>query len=188
TDLECLTLQRLSSIKTGVSLRGFFNPLSGVRYPELPDQKTEHVFINPVSLDTTSQDIIVDADFGQYVFICWMSLTVGSLSQAISVVLNHCKSRKQFDREIGSFQLVQENIVKNFLNFLKFRASLIYSLNEVGNSLDLIKISLKNYLGNFRDTSDLLIQCCGGIGFTEEFGLSVFFRRFLRLLDIIDFE
>jgi acyl-CoA dehydrogenase len=109
----------------------------------------------------------------------------GACESVLSMTVDYAKTRKQFNRPVGSFQAVQQQIASAHVNFESIRSLSAFAGWTADNSVDqfdltsLAAITAASKYGP--QICETAIQCHGGIGFTWEYDLHLFLRR-VRLL------
>ena len=110
---------------------------------------------------------------------------LGAMDALLEQTVEYCKTREQFGQPIGKFQALQHRMVDMYLHCQAMRSLLYYAAiarNE--NRADAIKAAagLKVKLGEAsRFVSQQAVQLHGGIGTTDELGVSHYFKRLLLL-------
>jgi alkylation response protein AidB-like acyl-CoA dehydrogenase len=107
---------------------------------------------------------------------------VGCAEWQLQTTVQYAKDRKQFDRPIGFFQAVKHPLVNAMLDIDRAR-SLVYSAAcaiDAGDPQEALKAarmakSAASDAGAF--ISDRSVQLHGGIGFTWECDVHIFFKR-----------
>lgn len=101
---------------------------------------------------------------------------VGAADGALALALAHVRDRQQFGVAIGSFQAVRHRLAEAYVHVTAARDLLAAVGPEVG--LETQVLVLKASAGFAARTAVAAAQqVCGGMGFTEEFGLHRFVRR-----------
>jgi hypothetical protein len=104
---------------------------------------------------------------------------VGVAAGALDLASRHVRDRRQFGVPIGSFQAVRHRLVEAHVQVTAAR-ELLAALPE--SDLDTHVLVLKASAGTAAHTAVAAAQqVCGGMGFTQEFGLHRFVRRALVL-------
>jgi len=106
---------------------------------------------------------------------------VGLSQMDFDITLNYAKERIQFDRPIGSFQAVQHKLADAVIDvdgsrFISYKAA--WSLQEGEPDAELMVSMAKAWCA---DASRRVVaqgqQIHGGIGFTKEYKIQLYFRR-----------
>ena len=118
----------------------------------------------------------------------WPSLLVlvaadlcGSSEWQLQATVEYAKQRKQFDREIGFFQAVKHPLVDAMVLIDRARSLLYHAASEIdvgsenAESASRMAKSAASDAGAF--ISDRSVQLHGGIGFTWECDVHIFFKR-----------
>jgi len=121
----------------------------------------------------------------------WPSLLVlvsadlcGASERLLQTTVAYAKDRVQFDRPIGFFQAVKHPLVDAMVEIDRARSLLYHAAAEIDAATSNAKISAHMAKSAASDAaafiSDRAIQLHGGIGFTWEYGLHIFFKRNLH--------
>lgn len=106
---------------------------------------------------------------------------VGGMQWVLETAVEYVKTRKQFDRPVGSFQAVQHQCADMLLYTESARSATYYAawaLSEGDPSTDRGIAMAKAYCSDAaREVGNRGIQVHGGIGFTWEHDLHLFYRR-----------
>ena len=179
-DFGFKTLSLISKLETEEDVVGFLNLETEYKYSLF------HGALVTLQGEIYSENLVFQGKrlSSIYALIIWLGYLAGSISSAISIVIDHIKTRKQFDRPVGSFQLVQDHVVKVFIDFEYLKNTLYFICSNADPQPEKILFTLKTYSEEIINKLDLLIQACGGIGFTSEFSLNIFYTRALNLLSV----
>jgi alkylation response protein AidB-like acyl-CoA dehydrogenase len=105
----------------------------------------------------------------------------GAIQWMLDTTVEYAKTRKQFDREIGSFQAVQHQCADMLLMAESSRSAVYYAawaLSEDDPAADAAVSIAKAYCSDAgREVGNHAVQCHGGIGFTWEHDLHFFYKR-----------
>ncbi len=107
--------------------------------------------------------------------------TVGACDRLLGIVLEHAKSRVQFDQPIGAFQAVQHKCANMYIAIEKARAAGYHALMAIQED-DPVR-SLAAAIAKAaaadcqREVAQEAIQIHGGIGFTWESDVHLFVKR-----------
>ena len=118
----------------------------------------------------------------------WPSLLVlvsadlcGASERLLQTTVDYAKERVQFDRPIGFFQAVKHPLVDAMVEIDRARSLLYHAAAEVDVASGKAEIAARMAKSAASDAaafiSDRAIQLHGGIGFTWEYGLHIFFKR-----------
>lgn len=101
---------------------------------------------------------------------------VGTADGALALALDHVRTREQFGVAIGSFQAVRHRLAEAYVHVTAAKGLLGAIGPDAGT--DTHVLVLKASAGMAAQLSVAAAQqVCGGMGFTEEFGLHRFVRR-----------
>jgi alkylation response protein AidB-like acyl-CoA dehydrogenase len=114
-----------------------------------------------------------------YERLCLTAARTGAASAAFDYALNYAKTRKQFDRPIGSFQAISHKLA-DMKVMLDVSRTLVYRfawlLNEDKATRHDAAV-LKLYTSeSYKAVSDLGLQILGGYGYCMEYPMQRFFR------------
>jgi alkylation response protein AidB-like acyl-CoA dehydrogenase len=176
---EGISLFALDVPKEGVSVTTL-DTLDQTR--KLCDVKLDQVRVGPESLIAARgagwailQRVIDRATVG----LC--AETCGGAERVLEMSVDYAKVRVQFDRPIGSFQAIQHKCA-NMLSLVESaKAATYYAAWAVSNDASdasLAAAMAKSYASDaYRVLAGEAIQIHGGIGFTWEHDLQLYFRR-----------
>ncbi|NYT79293.1 acyl-CoA dehydrogenase family protein [Alcaligenaceae bacterium] len=115
--------------------------------------------------------------------VCWDS--IGSMQALLDLTVDYLKTRRQFGRAIGSFQVLQHRAVDMLMALEQSRSMAMYaamtcdgSLEERQRSISATKIQICD---SSRFIAQQAIQLHGGIGMTQEYQVGHYVRRLLVL-------
>ncbi len=134
---------------------------------------------------------IVSRDGGAVLQSVWPSLLVlvsadlcGSSERLLQTTVEYAKERVQFDRPIGFFQAVKHPLVDAMVEIDRARSLLYHAAAEIDAGSTKAEVAARMAKSAASDAaafiSDRAIQLHGGIGFTWEYGLHIFFKRNLH--------
>jgi acyl-CoA dehydrogenase len=108
----------------------------------------------------------------------------GGLSAVLKMIVDYLKTRKAFDRLIGSYQSLKHPTVDILISSEALRSHIYYACNCLAAGLEKeseIAIRMANSLASeaFPHASDRAIQFHGGFGFTYDCDAQLFLRRAL---------
>jgi alkylation response protein AidB-like acyl-CoA dehydrogenase len=106
---------------------------------------------------------------------------VGGMQRVLDLTVAYAKTRKQFDKPIGQFQAVQHMCADMYLWTESSRSAVYYAayaldhkLPEAASAVSVAKV----YAGEaYRESGNRGIQIHGGMGFTWENDVHLFYRR-----------
>ncbi|MDP1806493.1 MAG: acyl-CoA dehydrogenase family protein [Acidimicrobiales bacterium] len=105
---------------------------------------------------------------------------IGGASHALDITVQYAKDREQFDKPLGAFQAIAHYLadaatVVNGSRILVYEAA--WALAN-GRSIDSLAPMAKLFAGQaFRDGTAMAQQVFGGVGFTLEYDIQLYFRR-----------
>jgi alkylation response protein AidB-like acyl-CoA dehydrogenase len=106
---------------------------------------------------------------------------VGGMQWILDTTVEYAKTRQQFGRPIGSFQAIQHQCADMLLMTESARSAAYYaawSVNEGSPEANTAVSIAKAYCSNaFREVGNRGIQIHGGIGFTWEHDLHLYYKR-----------
>ncbi len=105
----------------------------------------------------------------------------GGAARVLEMTVEYAKVRKQFDRPIGSFQAIQHQCADMMVEVEKARAAAFYAAwADASGAPDaaLAAAMAKALAGDaYRQVATQSVQVHGGIGFTWEHDLHIYFKR-----------
>jgi len=114
-----------------------------------------------------------------YERLCLSAARTGAAAAAFDYALNYAKSRKQFDRPIGSFQAISHQLA-DMKMMLDVSRTLVYRfawLMAQGTATRSDAAVLKLYTGEaYKKIADAGMQILGGYGYCMEYPMQRFFR------------
>lgn len=132
-------------------------------------------------LSPDARDQIEDAlDLGR---IALCAEAVGAMAHLIDVTVDYMKQRKQFGREIASFQALQHRVVDMVVELEQSRSITIAAVAGFGSADQARLVSMaKNLIGRAgRHISEEAIQLHGGIGMTWEYPGAHYAKRLVMI-------
>jgi len=105
---------------------------------------------------------------------------IGGAAYALDITVQYAKDREQFDKPLGAFQAISHYLsdaatAVNGGRILAYEAAWALS---TGNSIDALAPMAKKFAcQTFRDTTAMGEQVFGGVGFTLEYDIQLYFRR-----------
>jgi alkylation response protein AidB-like acyl-CoA dehydrogenase len=106
---------------------------------------------------------------------------VGCMQAMLDLTVEYAKERKQYDKPIGSYQAVQHQCADSYIETESSRSAAYYAAWALG--VDNPDASVASSIAKLyasdagRLVGNRSIQCHGGIGFTWESDLHLFYRR-----------
>jgi alkylation response protein AidB-like acyl-CoA dehydrogenase len=176
-DAEAIDLFLVDPTAVGVTLRQQFTIASDTQY--------EVTFENVVlSVDdrigaagsgwATWQDVLESA------LVLLAAQAVGGARYALEITNQYAKDRQQFDKPLGAFQALAHNLADAVTN-LDGAEQLVHEAawaGASGRSLASLAPMAKLFAcRTFRDITAMAQQIFGGIGFTLDFDIQLYFRR-----------
>jgi alkylation response protein AidB-like acyl-CoA dehydrogenase len=106
---------------------------------------------------------------------------VGGMQKVLDTTVEYAKTRKQFGKPIGQFQAVQMHCADMLVLTESSRSAAYYAAYAVQNKLPEARVAVsiaKAYASDaYREVGNKGIQCHGGMGFTWENDLHLYYRR-----------
>ncbi len=162
---------------TGVTLRQQFSVASDTQYEvRLSDVVvSEADRIGPVGSGwATWQEVLEPA------LVLLAAQAVGGARYALEITTQYAKDRYQFDKPLGSFQALAHYLADAVTN-LDGAEQLVHEAawaGASGRSLESLAPMAKLFAcSTFRDITAMAQQLFGGIGFTLDFDIQLYFRR-----------
>lgn len=104
----------------------------------------------------------------------------GGCEHALDVTVQYSKDREQFDKPLGAFQALSHYMAdaKTVLDGAKVLTYEAAWAHSKGHSLEQVAPMAKKFsCASFRDTTAMAQQIFGGVGFTLEYEIQLYFRR-----------
>jgi alkylation response protein AidB-like acyl-CoA dehydrogenase len=109
---------------------------------------------------------------------------VGGARYALEITTQYAKDRKQFDKPLGAFQALAHYLA-DAVTAIDGAEVLVWEAAwtaDQGQSIAALAPMAKLFAGNtFRDTTAMAQQIFGGVGFTVEYDIQLYFRRAKQL-------
>lgn len=109
---------------------------------------------------------------------------VGAARYALDITVQYAKDRHQFDKPLGAFQAISHYLA-DAATSLDGATTLVYEAawaRDSGRPTDRLAPMAKLFAAQtFRDVTAMAQQVFGGIGFTVEFDIQLYFRRAKQL-------
>jgi alkylation response protein AidB-like acyl-CoA dehydrogenase len=106
---------------------------------------------------------------------------VGGMQRVMEIAVEYCKTRKQFGKPIGQFQAVQHLCADMLLLTESSRSAMYYAawaLQERAPDADVAVSIAKAYASDaYREVGNRGIQVQGGMGFTWENNVHLYYKR-----------
>ncbi len=136
-------------------------------------------------------DAIVSRDAAPVLRAAWPGLLVlvsadlcGASEWLLQATTAYASERVQFDRPIGFFQAVKHPLVNAMIDIDRARSLLYNACAEIDAGTDKAETTARMAKSAASDAaafiSDRSVQLHGGIGFTWEYGLHIYFKRNLH--------
>ena len=112
------------------------------------------------------------------------AFAAGGTEHALDITVQYSKDREQFDKPLGAFQALAHNMAdaKTALDGAKLLVYEAAWAHSQGRSLTSLAPMAKSYsCASFRDTTAMAQQIFGGVGFTLEYEIQLYFRRAKQL-------
>ncbi len=139
-----------------------------------------------VTFDGASAERLSDGDaWRRAVDVARLALaaeTVGGMQRVLDLSVEYAKTRKQFGNPIGKYQAVQHMCADSYLEIESARSAVYYAAwalqENVEDAATAVSIA-KMYAGDAsRNVGNRGIQIHGGMGFTWENDIHLYYRRF----------
>lgn len=112
------------------------------------------------------------------------ALAMGGAERALEITVQYAKDRKQFDKPLGAFQAISHYLA-DAATAIEGGKTLVYEAawaHANGHSIERLAPMAKLFAcDTFRDTTAMAQQVWGGVGFTIEYDIQLFFRRAKQL-------
>jgi alkylation response protein AidB-like acyl-CoA dehydrogenase len=112
------------------------------------------------------------------------ALATGGTEHALDITVQYSKDREQFDKPLGAFQALSHYMAdaKTALDGGKILVYEAAWAHSKGNSLASLAPMAKSFTTkSYRDTTAMAQQIFGGVGFTLEYEIQLYFRRAKQL-------
>ncbi|HET6289903.1 MAG TPA: acyl-CoA dehydrogenase family protein [Amycolatopsis sp.] len=106
---------------------------------------------------------------------------IGVADRALAIAVEHAKARTQFDRPIGSFQAVSQQLADGYAEVELARSLAYRAAAGEARSAEAVACAAHAASRAAVTVCETAIQVCGGMGVTWEFPLHRWFRRALWL-------
>ncbi len=108
----------------------------------------------------------------------------GGCQRALDITVQYAKDRKQFDKPLGSFQAISHYLADAVTNLdgskvLTYEAAAVHDAG--GDIARLAPMAKLFACDTFRNTTAMCQQVWGGVGFTIEYDIQLYFRRAKQL-------
>ena len=109
---------------------------------------------------------------------------MGGMERAVEITVEDAKERKQFDKPLGAFQAVSHYLA-DASTHVDGGKTLVYEAawaRDAGRSIERLAPMAKLFACQaYRDATAMCQQVWGGVGFTLEYDIQLFFRRAKQL-------
>jgi alkylation response protein AidB-like acyl-CoA dehydrogenase len=109
---------------------------------------------------------------------------VGGARYALDITVQYAKDREQFGKPLGAFQAIA-HYLSDAVTAVDGAETLVYEAawaHAEGRSIERLAPMAKLFAGRtFRDVTAMAQQVFGGVGFTVEYDIQLFFRRAKQL-------
>jgi alkylation response protein AidB-like acyl-CoA dehydrogenase len=109
---------------------------------------------------------------------------MGGAQQALDITVQYAKDREQFDKPLGAFQAIAHYLA-DAVTAIDGGTTLVHEAawaRAVGRPIDKLAPMAKLFAcSTYRDVTAMAQQVFGGIGFTVDFDIQLFFRRAKQL-------
>jgi len=183
---ECL----LAIVRSGdeLAIAQVHNAASGVSIRAMPSiDRTRHLYA--VDFDQVEVEILATGDEAQRALDRAMDIAtvalaaemVGGMERITEIAVDYAKTRKQFGKPIGQFQAIQHQCADMLLLTESSRSAAYYAawaLQENAPDARTAVSVAKSYASEaYREAGNRAIQVHGGMGFTWENDLHLYYRR-----------
>jgi alkylation response protein AidB-like acyl-CoA dehydrogenase len=117
-------------------------------------------------------------------FVVVAAFANGACQRALDLTVQYAKDRKQFDKPLGSFQAISHYLADaaTALDGSKYLTYEAASVRDAGGDTARLAPMAKLFAcDTFRDTTAMCQQVWGGVGFTVEYDIQLYFRRAKQL-------
>ncbi|WP_436774122.1 acyl-CoA dehydrogenase family protein [Yinghuangia sp. YIM S09857] len=108
------------------------------------------------------------------------ALAVGGARRVLEITVDYAKTRKQFDKPLGAFQAIAHNL-SDAVTAVDGAETLVWEAawaRDNGRGVEKLAPMAKLFAcKTYREVSDLAVHVHGGMGFTVECDVQLFFRR-----------
>ena len=128
------------------------------------------------------------ADHVQVASLLLSAEALGLMERLLELTVEYCNQRRQFDKPIGKFQVIQHRLADLYIHCESIRSLLYAALANYSESSEDTKASiaaLKFKVGELgRLAGEVSVQLHGAIGFTEEYSAGRYYKR-LMVIDAL---
>jgi alkylation response protein AidB-like acyl-CoA dehydrogenase len=112
------------------------------------------------------------------------AVAMGGCERALEITVQYAKDRKQFDKPIGAFQSISHYLA-DAVTHLDGGKTLVYeAATAAAQGRDIRRLAPMAKLfacQTYRDVTAMCQQVWGGVGFTIEYDIQLYFRRAKQL-------
>ena len=109
---------------------------------------------------------------------------MGGMERAVEITVEYAKERTQFDKPLGAFQAISHYLA-DASTHVDGGKTLVYEAawaRDAGRSIEKLAPMAKLFAcQSYRDATAMCQQVWGGVGFTIEYDIQLFFRRAKQL-------
>jgi alkylation response protein AidB-like acyl-CoA dehydrogenase len=109
---------------------------------------------------------------------------MGGAERAVEMTVDYAKERKQFDKPLGAFQAISHYLADATTNVDGGKALVYEAAWARGEGRDVSRLAPMAKLfacQTYRDVTAMCQQVWGGVGFTIEYDIQLYFRRAKQL-------
>lgn len=109
---------------------------------------------------------------------------IGGATRALNLTVEYAKTREQFDKPLGAFQAISHYLADAKTNLDGARMLVYEAAWAADSGADLARLAPMAKLnagGVYRDITAMAQQVFGGVGFTVDFDIQLYFRRAKQL-------
>jgi alkylation response protein AidB-like acyl-CoA dehydrogenase len=176
-DAEGLVISHVPRAAPGLGVR-LISTVDGRAYGEL---SFHDVPVGPIVARGNAASAILQRHHG-LALVAAAAEMLGVMEGAITMTLDYLKTRKQFERPIGSFQALQHRVVDNYV-LIESTRSLLYQICQGGEPLSAAMVSALKAVASraVLDVTKAAVQLHGAIGFTDEYDVGLYLKRAMWL-------
>lgn len=176
SDEDGISLFIVDTKAAGVEVRGY-KTMDGGRAANISFNDAPAELLGEEGKGFAVLDRVID-----YGIVAASAQALGEMNSSFQKTLAYMKTREQFGKPIGSFQVIQHRMVDMFTHVESSRSMLIMASMKVASE-DAVErkkavSGAKVYIGDAaRAVAQDAVQLHGGIGMTEELDIGHYFRR-----------
>jgi alkylation response protein AidB-like acyl-CoA dehydrogenase len=185
TDSRGITLFLVGANAPGVTIESF---------PNIDGQRSAEVTLRDVAVGSDAVLGEVDAGFDPLEYAVDVGLAalcaeaIGCMEQLIAMTAEHLRGRRQFGRQIGTFQALQHRIAEMAIATEQARSAALLAAACVDDADPVARrravSAAKAMIGRSgRTVGQLAVQLHGGMGMTDELAVGHYFKR-LTAIDL----